>query len=123
LEPIERAANRTAAQIELGVRQIRADRAAFYLRNTDKPIVQQQDLDNEDGDQSNSVSFRNPNQSINPVVVVLDNVRSANNVGSIFRTSETAGVTEVSSYYQSISNKYCAYAHILCCIVDINISR
>lgn len=37
LEPIERAANRTAAQIELALRQVRADQAS-YLRNTDKAL-------------------------------------------------------------------------------------
>lgn len=31
----------------------------------------------------------------NPVVLVLDNIRSAFNVGSMFRTAETAGCTEI----------------------------
>ena len=38
LEPVERAANRTAAQIELALRQVRADRAK-YLRNIDRTVV------------------------------------------------------------------------------------
>lgn len=32
---------------------------------------------------------------MHPMVLVLDNVRSAYNVGSIFRTSETALISEV----------------------------
>jgi tRNA G18 (ribose-2'-O)-methylase SpoU len=32
---------------------------------------------------------------VHPVVLVLDNLRSAFNVGSIFRSAETAGVAEV----------------------------
>lgn len=55
LEPVERAAARTANQIELGVRQVLADRAS-YLRNTDKSQLQLQ-------------------QTLNPIAVVLDNVR------------------------------------------------
>lgn len=75
LEPIERAANRTAAQIELGLRQTRADQAAYYLRNNDKPL--------------------NSERATFPVVFVLDNVRSAFNVGSLFRTAETGGIEEL----------------------------
>ena len=57
LETIERAANRTANQIDLGVRQVLADRAA-YLRNTDR-------------------SAFNLTHTLNPIAVVVDNVRSA----------------------------------------------
>jgi hypothetical protein len=60
LESVERAANRTANQIELGVRQVLADQSAF-LRNTDKSIL----------------SLTKAGQSLNPVAIVLDNVRSA----------------------------------------------
>ena len=57
LETVERAANRTANQIELGLRQVLADRAAF-LRNTDRSTL-------------------NSSRTMNPIAVVLDNVRSA----------------------------------------------
>ena len=57
LETIERAANRTANQIDLGVRQVLADRAA-YLRNVDRSSL---DLAH----------------TLNPIAVVVDNVRSA----------------------------------------------
>ena len=80
LEPIERAANRTAQQIELAVRQIRADEAS-YLRNTDKSVLH---LNRNEDVNSTSAKYK-------PIVLVLDNVRSAFNVGSIFRTAETAG--------------------------------
>ena len=78
LEPIERAANRTAAQIDLALRQLRADDAA-YLRNTDKSVL----------------TLSTEERKTNPIVLVLDNIRSAFNVGSMFRTGETAGVEEI----------------------------
>jgi len=81
LEPIERAANRTAAQLQLAIRQLRADEAT-YLRNTDKAIV-------------NELGSNAEQRIANPVVLVLDNIRSAFNVGSMFRTGETAGVSEI----------------------------
>ena len=80
LEPIERAANRTAQQIELAVRQIRADEAS-YLRNTDKSVLHL----------SRNENTNNTYKQTKPIVLVLDNVRSAFNVGSIYRTAETAG--------------------------------
>jgi 23S rRNA (guanosine2251-2'-O)-methyltransferase len=83
LEPIERAANRTASQIDLAVRQVKADRAS-YLRNTDNPV----EISSED-------SIGALHRTVNPVVLVLDNVRSAYNVGSIFRSAETAGVEHI----------------------------
>lgn len=78
LEPVERAAERTAAQIELAMRQWRADNAA-YLRNTDKAM---------------NLTDTTKRDS-HPIVLVLDNVRSAHNVGSMFRTAETAGIAEL----------------------------
>jgi hypothetical protein len=57
---VERAAKRTANQIELGVRQVLADRAV-YLRNTDKI----------------SLSVSQGERVLNPVAIVLDNIRSA----------------------------------------------
>lgn len=81
LEPIERAANRTAAQLQLAIRQLRADEAT-YLRNTDKAVV-------------NELGSNAEQRIANPVVLVLDNIRSAFNVGSMFRTGETAGVSEI----------------------------
>jgi tRNA G18 (ribose-2'-O)-methylase SpoU len=80
LEPVERAANRTAAQIELALRQLRADEAA-YLRNTDRASPALTSVPND--------------RVVNPVVLLLDNIRSAFNVGSMFRTGETAGVAEI----------------------------
>lgn len=80
IEPLERAANRTATQIELALRQVRADRAS-YLRNVDKSSV--------------PILLNQSERKLNPVVLVLDNVRSAFNVGSMFRTAETAGVAEL----------------------------
>jgi 23S rRNA (guanosine2251-2'-O)-methyltransferase len=83
LEPVERAATRAAAQLQLALRQLRADEAS-YLRNTDKAPL-------------NVLSPNAPQEErkSNPVVLVLDNIRSAFNVGSMFRTGETAGVSEI----------------------------
>lgn len=74
LESAEKASLRVAAQIEMAIRQLRADEAE-YLRNTDKEIISARD--------------------IQPVAFLLDNLRSAFNVGSIFRTAETGGVKEI----------------------------
>lgn len=79
IEPVERAATRTASQILLSLRQVRADQAS-YLRNTDKSVHLQDD---------------HSGKPLNPMALVLDNVRSAFNVGSMFRTSETAGACEL----------------------------
>ena len=80
LEPLERAANRTAVQIELSLRQLRADDAVDYLRNTDRS----EDADilritNNTGD----LQFRQ--RTVHPVILVLDNIRSAFNVDDINR--------------------------------------
>lgn len=62
----------------MALRQVRADRAE-YLRNIDK----------------SSISLIETSRKLNPVVLVLDNIRSAFNVGSMFRTAETGGVSEL----------------------------
>lgn len=96
LEPIDRAANRTATQIMVSLRQVRADQAS-YLRNTDRssyytsltnPYLEVPATAIED----ETVSLRVP--VLHPIAIVLDNVRSAFNVGSIFRSAETAGAAE-----------------------------
>jgi len=46
-----------------------------------------------------------------PLVLVLDNVRSAYNVGSIFRTAETARVSEVAYNYYFYYYYYYYYYH------------
>ena len=96
LGPLERAAARTAMQIEQAMRQVRADRAE-YLRNTDNPmpfseaiaVGAEQATDNSNGTPSGA------DRVVNPVVLVLDNLRSAHNVGSIFRSADTAGAAGV----------------------------
>ena len=80
IEPIERASNRTALQIEMAMRQVRADLAS-YLRNNDKSL--------------NFLTKNNKSKPLKPVILVLDNIRSAFNVGSMFRTGETAGISEL----------------------------
>ena len=77
-ESIGPAALRTAHQIAFLVRQKRAEQAD-YLRNTDRARGARESAGIE----------------LQPLVLVLDNIRSAYNVGSILRTSETAGVKEV----------------------------
>lgn len=90
LEPVERAALRTAVQIDLALRQVRADQAA-YLRNTDRSLSLDEMVFS-DSSLSGSSAHR---PVVHPIVLVLDNVRSAFNVGSLFRTGETAGIAEL----------------------------
>ncbi|CAM9165366.1 unnamed protein product [Choristocarpus tenellus] len=77
-EPVGRAAERTAHSVAFLVRRHRADRAE-YLRNKDAALseVQRRGL------------------KPHPVVLVCDNVRSAYNIGSIFRSADTARAAEV----------------------------
>ncbi len=79
VEPVAIAAKRMAIQIELALRQFRADQAS-YLRNTDSSVP---------------LERLTETKELNPIVLILDNVRSAFNVGSIFRTAETVGVQEL----------------------------
>ena len=116
LEPVERAARRTAAQIDLALRQVRADRAAAWLRNTDRPSAlglglglglgldgdgdEDEDGGGEggeegEGEEGNADTPPPPRPTVHPVALVLDNLRSAFNVGSLFRTAETAALAEV----------------------------
>jgi len=100
LEPIERAAGRTAAQIELALRQVRADNAA-YLRNIDRSASlflngssTSSAIDIEIGTTGEESSHKE-RPVVHPVALVLDNIRSAFNVGSMFRSAETAAAAEV----------------------------
>ena len=92
IEPVERAAKRTASQLELSLRQVRADQSA-YLRNVDKSkdVLSMTSGDRyEDSGSGNTIA-----STRHPMVILLDNVRSAFNVGSLFRTGETAGIEEI----------------------------
>jgi tRNA G18 (ribose-2'-O)-methylase SpoU len=95
LESVHKAANRTATQIELALRQHRAD-AATYLRNIDK---EHEYINSESSaapdDNNNNNSNNHSHRQIQPIIFILDNLRSAFNVGSIFRTCETGGVAMV----------------------------
>lgn len=95
IEPIERAAKRTASQLELSLRQVRADQSE-YLRNIDKSQdVMSMKEDRGDSENSGSTGGSSASTARHPVVLLLDNVRSAFNVGSLFRTGETAGIQEI----------------------------
>ncbi len=91
IEPVERAAIRAAQQIELAVRQVLADEATrlSFMRNTDKSLNFTHTT-SETGD-----SAKVQRDIPHPLVLVMDNIRSANNVGSMFRTAETARLSEV----------------------------
>lgn len=105
IESIESEALQKAWQIALALRQLRADRAS-YLRNIDKPTTTpataaadgdvHTSSDSEEAHDLNATNSVSQKVSIvHPITLVLDNVRSANNVGSIFRSAETAGAAEV----------------------------
>lgn len=103
---------RACVQIDLTYRQLEADRSS-YLRNTDihksyRPLHFDSVSDNNDGysncdgtssslKEIESVPSALPTlpYEIHPIVLVLDNLRSAYNVGSIYRTAETASVSHV----------------------------
>jgi 23S rRNA (guanosine2251-2'-O)-methyltransferase len=76
---LEKSAHRTAFQIQHALKQMHADAAAQYLRNTDN-----------NNNRNLPLALKGKE-----LVLVLDNLRSAHNVGSIFRTAETAGIVEV----------------------------
>jgi len=104
IESIESEAMQKAWQIALALRQLRADRAS-YLRNIDKPkttgapaatdSTSRTSSHSEDAVDIDAVVVSQKVPTIHPIALVLDNVRSANNVGSIFRSAETAGAAEV----------------------------
>jgi tRNA G18 (ribose-2'-O)-methylase SpoU len=71
---VTKAAQQAAHHIDFALRQLRADEAAAYLRNHDNSIQSRKAF---------------------PIALVLDNIRSAFNVGSMFRTAETAGIQEL----------------------------
>lgn len=77
-ENLAAASARTAYQVSFLVRQKRAE-LADYLRNTDRAAGAREAA----------------GLALQPLKLVLDNVRSAYNVGSILRTAETAGCAEV----------------------------
>jgi 23S rRNA (guanosine2251-2'-O)-methyltransferase len=77
-EALAPAAARTAHQVAFLVRQRRAE-LADWLRNKDRAASAREAA----------------GLALQPLTLVLDNVRSAYNVGSILRTAETAGVAEV----------------------------
>ena len=100
---------------------VRADEAA-YLRNTDRSL-----------DLSGRPSLSPPSsptevaltqsavEEKNPVVLVLDNLRSAFNVGSIFRSAETAGLntymhTYTHAYTCSVVFGMCVYLCMYVCV-------
>ena len=75
---LDLAANRAANQIAFLVRAYRAEQAE-YLRNHDAAMD----------------ALKARGLTMHPVKLLLDNVRSAFNVGSLFRTAETALVAEI----------------------------
>ena len=106
---IRAAVGRAAVQIDLAYRQLEADRSS-YLRNTD--IHKNYRLSDSQAahevtaaaavgvavgakctDPGLTHTPSRPQPRVNPIVLVLDNLRSAYNVGTIFRTAETAGVS------------------------------
>jgi 23S rRNA (guanosine2251-2'-O)-methyltransferase len=91
---------RACVQIDLTYRQLEADRSS-YLRNTDIQKSYRPEHFASIGSTSQGVggdsatALPTLRYEIHPIVLVLDNLRSAYNVGSIYRTAETASVNHV----------------------------
>lgn len=86
---------RTAIQIDLAYRQLQADRSV-YLRNTDISKNHRLEFDKQlNSNMSDGFIPTVDSKHIHPVVLVLDNIRSAYNVGTIYRTAETAGIHHI----------------------------
>lgn len=77
-------AQRTAQQIEFLWKRHQSHETE-WIRHHDAPT-------NNDGDDAASDSSPRP---VFPIILILDNLRSAFNVGSIFRTADAAGVAEI----------------------------
>jgi tRNA G18 (ribose-2'-O)-methylase SpoU len=94
IEPMDRAAKRCAEQIALAVRRLRADRVT-HLRNNDRPVFAINGSVATSPSSTAETFNGNQRQGRHPMVLVLDNLRSVHNVGSLFRTSDTAGLAGV----------------------------
>jgi 23S rRNA (guanosine2251-2'-O)-methyltransferase len=92
-DTLERNVDRVAHQIAMAIRQVNADRA-MNLRNTDSSSSDDGSREQSVSSSSSPVITHNKHHS-KDIVIVCDNLRSAFNVGSIFRTAETAGVQKI----------------------------
>lgn len=86
-EDIEIAASRTARQIDFLAKRNRSHEAQF-VRHTDT-------IENNDQQQEQGHDIPSTKKRVFPLVLLLDNVRSAFNVGSIFRTADACGVAMI----------------------------
>ena len=88
---LEAIAKRTANQIDFLIkRQTSQQLEAIY--NHDSTTTSSNDNDD---DKVSKTNYRNSKTTTYPITVVLDNIRGAFNVGSIFRTAEACGVLKV----------------------------
>lgn len=95
LTSVEQAAEKTALQIDFALRQLRTTSVNDLIRNQDKSIHLLSESESvHDGSKASSSETIHTRKTF-PIVLVLDNIRSALNVGSMFRTAETAGVEKV----------------------------
>ena len=78
-------AQRTAQQIEFLLKRHQSHQTEWIRHHDADSSDGQQDLENR----------APPRQQTFPIVLILDNLRSAFNVGSIFRTADAAGVSEI----------------------------
>jgi tRNA G18 (ribose-2'-O)-methylase SpoU len=85
------AAARTARQIEFLIKRHKSHQLEWVRHHDTSEMDSTAYIDSET-DQSQNLEKRNRTF---PVILLLDNLRSANNVGSIFRTADACGCTEV----------------------------
>ena len=105
---IETQAQRIAEQVSLALRRLRADRAPL-LRNVDRAVLSDTTSVATETRSAQQTEPLTPEETLrkwlqtqlttaslkHPVILVLDNLRSAHNVGSLFRTAETAHITGI----------------------------
>jgi 23S rRNA (guanosine2251-2'-O)-methyltransferase len=88
------AARRTAHQIQFLYKRHEAHRAE-WIRHTDDmaKMMQSATTSSHHNTTTTTASNTTTTRKLYPLVLILDNLRSANNVGSLFRTADAAGCT------------------------------
>jgi 23S rRNA (guanosine2251-2'-O)-methyltransferase len=88
-ERLRTAARRTAHQIQFLYKRHEAHRAEWIRHTDDMAKMMQSATSNKTATTADTATVTT--RKLYPLVLILDNLRSANNVGSLFRTADAAG--------------------------------